>query len=56
MGLHQCVGQHVARLEATTLLDALLDRVESIELTAPPRRHLNNTLRGWETMPVRVTR
>ncbi len=56
MGLHQCVGQHVARLEATTLLDALLDRVESIELTAPPRRHLNNTLRGWEAMPVRVTR
>lgn len=56
MGLHQCVGQHVARLEATTLLDALLDRVESIELTGPPRRHLNNTLRGWETMPVRVTR
>ena len=56
MGLHQCVGQHVARLEATTLLDALLDRVESIELTAPPRRHLNNTLRRWESMPVRVTR
>ncbi|WP_404429594.1 cytochrome P450 [Microbacterium lacus] len=56
MGLHQCVGQHVARLEATTLLDALLDRVESIELMGPPRRHLNNTLRGWETMPVRVSR
>ena len=56
MGLHQCVGQHIARLEALALLEALLDRVESIELTGIPRRHLNNTLRGWESMPVRVTR
>ncbi|CCH74021.1 hypothetical protein BN11_3650004 [Nostocoides australiense Ben110] len=24
-------------------------------LAAPPRRHLNNTLRGWESMPVRVS-
>jgi cytochrome P450 len=56
MGIHQCVGQHVARLEATALLEALLDRVERIELTAPARRHLNNTLRGWESMAVRVSR
>lgn len=56
MGLHQCVGQHVARLEATVMLDALLDRVDGVSLTAPPVRHLNNTLRGWESMPVRVTR
>ncbi|MGP6176200.1 cytochrome P450 [Microbacterium sp. A196] len=54
MGIHQCVGQHIARLEAVTLLDALLDRVSSIELAGAPRRHLNNTLRGWESMPVRV--
>lgn len=54
MGLHQCVGQHVARLEAVSVLDALLDRVEAIELIAPATRHLNNTLRGWSRMPVRV--
>lgn len=54
MGLHQCVGQHIARLEALAMLEALLDRVESIELTEAPRRHLNNTLRGFEAMPVRV--
>ncbi|HWI29965.1 MAG TPA: cytochrome P450 [Microbacterium sp.] len=54
MGLHQCVGQHIARCEATAVLGALLDRGASIELTAPPHRHLNNTLRGWESMPVRV--
>ena len=55
MGLHQCVGQHIARLEATAVLGALLDRVASIELTETPRRHLNNTLRGWEHMPVHVS-
>jgi len=54
MGLHHCVGQHVARQEVTALVDALLDRVSAIELTQAPRRHLNNTLRGWESMPVRV--
>lgn len=54
MGIHQCVGQHVARAEALAVINALLDRVESIEQTAPGRRHLNNTLRGWESIPVRV--
>lgn len=54
MGMHQCVGQHVARLESTVLLDALLDRVDSIELAAEPVAHLNNTLRGWDSMPVRT--
>lgn len=55
MGIHQCVGQHIARLEAICVLDALLDRIVDIEPAAAERRHLNNTLRGWESMPVRVT-
>ncbi|MEV0403156.1 cytochrome P450 [Actinoallomurus sp. NPDC050550] len=54
MGIHQCVGQHVARLEAEALLTALAGRVERIELTGTPRRHPNNTLRSWESLPVRV--
>jgi hypothetical protein len=55
MGIHQCVGQHVARLEAVTVLDALLDRIETIELAGAPVRHLNNTLRGWERIPLRFS-
>ncbi|WP_156760077.1 cytochrome P450 [Microbacterium karelineae] len=54
MGLHQCVGQHVARLEATVMLGALLDRVDGVDLAARPVRHLNNTLRGWDSMPMRA--
>jgi 4-methoxybenzoate monooxygenase (O-demethylating) len=55
MGIHQCVGQHVARLEAEAMLTALARRVEKIELAGPTRRHLNNTLRAWESIPVRMT-
>ncbi|MBV6761606.1 cytochrome P450 [Rhodococcus opacus] len=54
MGIHQCVGQHVARLESEALLTALASRVESLEIAGPVRRHLNNTLRSWESVPVRV--
>jgi cytochrome P450 len=54
MGIHQCVGQHVARLEAEALLTALTERVERLEIAGPTRRHHNNTLRAWESLPVRV--
>lgn len=54
MGIHQCVGQHVARLEAEALLTALVRRVSRIELAGRPERHLNNTLRAWAALPVRV--
>lgn len=54
MGLHQCVGQHVARLEAEAVLSALVRRVRTIEPAGEPRRQLNNTMRMWGTLPVRV--
>ncbi|MDQ4118002.1 MAG: cytochrome P450 [Actinomycetota bacterium] len=54
MGMHQCVGQHVARLEAESVLRALATRVETIELAGEPVRRPNNTMRAWESMPVRV--
>jgi cytochrome P450 len=56
MGLHQCVGQHVARLESEALLSALASRVRRIELAGPTRRHHNNTLRAWQSIPLRVSR
>jgi cytochrome P450 len=54
MGPHQCVGQHVARLEAEALLSALVRRVERFEIVDPAVRLHNNTLRAWESLPVRV--
>ena len=54
MGLHQCIGQHVARLEAEAVLAALARRVESFEPAGPPRRHHNNTLRALDSLPLRM--
>lgn len=55
MGIHQCVGQHVARLEAEALLTAMARRFSAIELAGTPRRHHNNTLRGFESLPITLT-
>jgi cytochrome P450 len=54
MGIHQCAGQHVARLEAEALVTALARRVQTIELAGPTKRHHDNTLRAWESIPVRM--
>jgi cytochrome P450 len=54
LGIHQCVGQHVARLQAECLLRAMVARIDRIELTDPPVPHLNNTLMGWDSLPIRV--
>jgi hypothetical protein len=53
-GIHGCVGQAIARLETEAILTALASRVVSIELTGEPQRRLNNTLRGFDTLPLRV--
>jgi cytochrome P450 len=53
-GIHGCVGQAVARLETEAILGALVRRVASVEMTAEPTRRLNNTLRGFDTLPLRV--
>lgn len=53
-GIHACVGQMLARLEADVLLGALARRAESIELDGEPELKLNNTLRGLAHLPVRV--
>jgi cytochrome P450 len=54
MGIHQCAGQHVARLESEALLSALVRSVSRFELDSEPRRHHNNTLRCWTSIPLRV--
>lgn len=54
MGVHQCVGQHFGRLEGEALLTALAARVQRLEPAGPPARRLNNTLRAWRSLPLRL--
>ncbi len=53
-GIHGCVGQMVARMEAEAILNALLPRVAAIEPAGEPRRRLNNTLRALASLPVAI--
>lgn len=55
-GIHGCVGQMIARLEAEVVLTAMAARVKTIELAGEPVRRLNNTLRSLERLPVRLRR
>lgn len=53
-GIHQCLGQMIARLEMEAVLEALADRVERIELSSSPIPKLNNFLHGFQRVPVTV--
>jgi len=54
-GIHMCVGQMLARLETEMILAALLKRFAALSLTAEPTRKLNNTLRQFARLPIRLT-
>ena len=53
-GIHQCLGQMVARLEAEAVLDALLAQVSELRLAGAPTFRLNNTLRALDHVPVEL--
>jgi hypothetical protein len=53
-GVHMCVGQGLARLEAECVLSVLAQKVKRIDLDGPPLRRLNNTLRGFAKLPLRI--
>ncbi|GLR98442.1 MULTISPECIES: cytochrome P450 [Bradyrhizobium] len=53
-GTHMCAGLHLARLEMTALLEALVEKVARFDIGEPVRA-LNNVLRGLASLPVRVS-
>jgi ferredoxin-NADP reductase len=53
-GVHMCMGMHLARREIILLLEALRRRVERFELVAEPEIAMNNTIRAYARLPVRV--
>lgn len=53
-GIHQCLGQMVARFEAEAVLAALIEQVAEIRLAAPSTRRINNTLFALGTLPVEL--
>lgn len=53
-GAHVCIGQMIARLEAESILGALLRRVTAIEPAGTARWRPVNTLRTLDTLPLRL--
>jgi cytochrome P450 len=54
-GIHNCIGQLIARMEAESVLTALLDRFELIEPAGEPVYRPLNTLRTLDALPLRLT-
>src|SRR6202051_1922481 len=53
-GIHGCVGQAVARLGQGGIFPALARGVGGVGVTGKPELRLNNTLRGLDTLPLRI--
>jgi cytochrome P450 len=53
-GAHACAGQSLARLETSSMLGALLERVDRIEVSAPPTWAINNIIRRHEQLPLKL--
>lgn len=53
-GVHMCMGMHLARLEIISLLESLRRRVRRFELAGDPEVAMNNSIRAYAKLPVRV--
>jgi cytochrome P450/ferredoxin-NADP reductase len=53
-GVHMCMGMHLARLEIVSLLQSLARHVKTIALDGEPVVAMNNTIRAYASLPVRV--
>jgi len=53
-GIHQCLGQMVARFEAEAVLTAMVERIAEVRLAGPVERRLNNTLRAVSKLPLEL--
>jgi cytochrome P450 len=51
-GPHYCIAAHLGRLEVSSLVRALAERVQEVELTGEPRRIESNLLRGYRSIPM----
>ncbi|TWF49364.1 cytochrome P450 [Neorhizobium alkalisoli] len=55
VGIHGCVGQMFARLEAEVFFQALAARIETLEPSGPSQLRLNPGLRGLSSLPLAIT-
>jgi len=54
-GIHRCVGLRLAELQLRIVWEEMLKRFEAIEVTGEAKRVYSSFIRGYETLPVRIT-
>jgi len=54
-GTHSCPGQHLAKMEMRMILEELLPRLESIDLTGPEQMAQTNFVGGIKHLPAKFT-
>jgi cytochrome P450 len=52
-GAHNCLGQHIARIEIDAMLSEVLTRMTDFELPAPPEWLPSNFISGPKVMPLK---
>lgn len=53
-GDHICAGMGLARLQMDAVISSITTRVKQIELAGDPELRINNFVRSWKSVPVRV--
>ena len=55
-GIHRCMGNRLAEMQLRVLWEEILPRFKNIELMGKPARVRSNLIRGYSTLPVRLTK
>jgi cytochrome P450 len=54
-GIHRCVGMRLAELQLKIVWQEMLKRFDTIEVVGEPKRVYSSFVKGYESLPVRIT-
>ncbi len=54
-GIHRCVGERLAEMQLRVVWEEILARFAGIEVMGEPRRVYSSFIKGYETLPVRIS-
>jgi cytochrome P450 len=54
-GIHRCVGIRLAELQLKIIWEEILKRFDTIEVVGEPKRVYSSFVKGYETLPVRIS-
>jgi len=54
-GIHRCVGERLAEMQLRVVWEEILARFTGIEVLGEPRRVYSSFVKGYETLPVRIS-